>query len=133
MSYEDIKPEDFIECFMDLFRKAMDFFSEPDIKEEFAPKKKVEHADNFKEDRDGIVNDIKNHWRSRIDTDEGMLHKTHLEMFVDDDEQKTRLYRRILSVWGTHAKDGDGLIKMEEFPNFLGDYWGGNPGDDWGK
>ena len=37
-SYEGIKPEDFVECWIDWDRQGMDFFSEPDFKEEFVPK-----------------------------------------------------------------------------------------------
>ena len=131
-SYEGIKPEDFVECWIDWDRQGMDFFSEPDVKEEFVPKQNIEHADNFEELRNDIVKDIRNHWSSRIDKTEGKDHKAHLEMFKDDDEQKTRLYRRVLSFWGTHDKDGDGLIQEEELPVFMGDMWGDNKGD-WGK
>ena len=128
-SYEGIKPEDFVDCWILWDRQCMDFFSEPDLKEEFVLKQNIEHADNFEELRNDIVKDIRNHWSSRIDKTEGKDHKAHLEMFKDDDEQKTRLYRRVLFFWGTHDKDGDGLIQEEEFPVFMGDMCGDNKGD----
>jgi len=138
--YEGIMPEDFVECWILFDERGMDFFKEPEVDQEKPYSWDVNQkdrimeensAENFGELGGDIIKDIKNHWKSkpRSEQSDFML---FIRRFERDQAYQNKLYRRILSLWGKHDKDGDGLLKEDELSGFHKDIWGFDTGD-WGK